>query len=62
MHNALVNRLGGLSLSRKSVVRLTDHPNITTAVYHVGKTTTEQQQVQMQNTRAWLIKTNNIVS
>ena len=29
----LVNRLGGLSLPRKSVVRLTDHPDITSAVY-----------------------------
>ena len=28
MHEVLVNRLGGLSLPRKSVVRLTDRPNI----------------------------------
>ena len=27
MHEVLVNRLGGLSLPRKSVVRLTDHPH-----------------------------------
>ena len=27
MHEVLVNRLGGLSLPRKSVVRLTDRPN-----------------------------------
>ena len=28
MHEVLVNRLGGLSLSRKSVVRLTDRPDV----------------------------------
>ena len=29
VHEVLVNRLGGLSLPRKSVVRLTDRPDIT---------------------------------
>ena len=29
MHEVLVNRLGGLSLPRKSVVRLTDSPDMT---------------------------------
>ena len=29
MHEVLVNRLGGLSLARKSGVRLTDRPDIT---------------------------------
>ena len=29
MHEVLVNRLGGLSLPRKSVVRLTDRPDMT---------------------------------
>ena len=29
MHEVLVNDLGGLSLPRKSVVRLTDHPDMT---------------------------------
>ena len=29
MHEVLVNRLGGLSLPRKSVVRLTDCPDMT---------------------------------
>ena len=29
MHEVLVNRLGGLSLPRKSVVRLTDRPDLT---------------------------------
>ena len=29
MHKVLVNRLGGLSPPRKSMVRLTDHPDMT---------------------------------
>ena len=29
VHEVLVNRLGGLSLPRKSVVRLTDRPDMT---------------------------------
>ena len=33
MHEVLVNRLGGLSLPRKSVVRLTDRSDITINVY-----------------------------
>ena len=33
VHKVLVNRLGGLSLPRKSVVRLTDHPDMTLDVY-----------------------------
>ena len=40
MHEVLVNRLGGLSLPRKSVVRLTDRPDMTLDVYHGRKTTT----------------------
>ena len=40
MHEVLVNRLGGLSLPRKSVVRLTDRPNMTLDVYRGRKTTT----------------------
>ena len=39
MHEVLVNRLGGLSLPRKSVVRLTDRPDMTLAVYRGRKTT-----------------------
>ena len=35
----LVNRLGGLSLSRKNVVRLTDRPDMTLDVYRGRKTT-----------------------
>ena len=42
MHEVLVNRLGGLSLPRKSVVRLTDRPDMTLDVYH-GRETTIQQ-------------------
>ena len=37
MHEVLVNRLGGLSLPRKSVVRLTDHPDMTLDVYRGRK-------------------------
>ena len=45
MHEVLVKRLGGLSLSRKSVVMLTDRPDMTLDVYRGCKTTiTEQQQ------------------
>ena len=33
MHEVLFNRLGGLSLPRKSVVRLTDRPDMTLDVY-----------------------------
>ena len=50
MHEVLVNRLGGLSLPRKSVVRLTDRPDMTLDVYR-GRKTTMQQQMQ-QSSRA----------
>ena len=33
VHEVLVNRLGGLSLPKKSVVRLTDRPDMTLDVY-----------------------------
>ena len=46
VHEVLVNRLGGLSLPRKSVVRLTDLPDTTLDVYRGRKTTTIQQQQQ----------------
>ena len=39
VHEVLVNRLGGLSLPSKSVVRLTDHSDMTIDVYHGRKTT-----------------------
>ena len=44
MHEVLVNRLGGLSLPRKSVIRLTDRPYMTLDVYRGRKTTIQQQQ------------------
>ena len=37
MHEALINRLGGLSLPRKSVFGLTDHPDMTLDVYRGRK-------------------------
>ena len=40
VHEVLVNRLGGLSLPRKSVVRVTDRPDMTLDVYSGRKTTT----------------------
>ena len=43
MQAVLVNRLGGLSLPRKSVVRLTDRPDMTLDVYRGRKTTIQQQ-------------------
>ena len=46
MHEVLVNRLGGLSLPRKSVVRVTDRPDMTLDVYRGRKTTMQQQQQQ----------------
>ena len=39
MHEVLVNRLGGLSLPRKSVVRLTDRSDMTLDVYRGRKAT-----------------------
>ena len=42
MHEVLVNRLGGISLPRKSVVRLTDRPDMTLDVYRGRKTTMQQ--------------------
>ena len=46
MHKVLVNRLGGLSLTRKSVVRLTDRPDMASDVYRGRKTTKQQQKEQ----------------
>ena len=42
MHEVLVYRLGGLSLPKKSVVRLTDRPDMTLDVYRGRKTTMQQ--------------------
>ena len=49
MHEVLVNRLGGLSLPRKSVVRLTDRLDMTLHVYRGRKTTIQQQQQLFKN-------------
>ena len=43
MHEVLVNRLGGLSLPRKSVVRLTDRPDMTLDIYCGRKTTIQHK-------------------
>ena len=43
MLEVLLNRLGGLSLPSKSVVRLTDCPDMTLDVYRGRKTTMQQQ-------------------
>ena len=48
MHEVLVNRLGGLSLPGKSVVKLTDRPDMTLDVYR-GRNTTMQQQQPLQH-------------
>ena len=63
VHEVLVNRLGGLSLPRKSVVRLTDRPDMTVDVYRGRKTTIQQQLSVMyvllfsdrQKERKWVI-------
>ena len=44
MHEVLVNCLGGLSLPRKCVVRLTDCPDMTLDIYRGRKPTKQQQQ------------------
>ena len=46
MHEVLINHLGGLSLPRKSVVRLNDHPGMNMAAYRGRKTTTQHGQKQ----------------
>ena len=44
VHEVLVNRLGGLSLPMKSVVRLTDRPDMTLDVYRARKTAMQQME------------------
>ena len=58
MHEVLVNRLGGLSLPRKSVIRLTDRPDMTLDVYR-GRKTTIQPTNQLE---ACLIQINHAFS
>ena len=55
VHEVLVNRLGGLSLPRKSVVRLTDRPDMTLDVYRGRKTTKQQQsnEAPLKNSNDW---------
>ena len=44
VHEVLVNRLGGLSLPRKSVVRLTDRPDMTLDVkQQINKSTIQRR-------------------
>ena len=45
MHKILVNLLGGLSLPRKSMVKLTDCPDMTLDVYSGREKTTQQKPV-----------------
>ena len=47
MHEVLVNHLGGLSLPRRSAVRLPDRPDMTLDVYRGHKTTTTTNQGYM---------------
>ena len=58
MHEVLVNRLGGLSLPRKSVVRLTDRPDMTLDVYR-GRKTTMQCNVSIAAVRGAVPPSNN---
>ena len=53
MHEVLVNRLGGLSLPRKSVVSLTDRPDMTLDVYRGRKTT--MQHATLMNDRMHIL-------
>ena len=62
MHEVLVNRLGGLSLPRKSVVRLTGRPDMTLDVYRGRKTTIQQQQQQQLNSSDAYQSVNNFAS
>ena len=64
MHEVLVNRLGGLSLPRKSVVRLTDRPDMTLDVYRGRKTTMQQYHIvgKQERTRYFEKKSTNNLS
>ena len=59
MHEVLVNRLGGLSLPRKSVVRLTDRPDMALDVYR-GRKTTMQQSNNLQISKTYDFLKNNM--
>ena len=62
VHEVLVNRLGGLSLPRKSVVRLTDRPDMTLDVYRGRKTTTQQQQQYCESCNWYIVTQRYLVS
>ena len=62
MHEVLVNRLGGLRLPRKSVVRLTDRPDMTLDAYRGRKTTMQQMQRFNKFFVSVVIKTNLYIS
>ena len=60
-YEVLVNGCGGLSLPRKSVVRLTDHLDMTLDVYHGRKTTTIPNQTEQWSniilaSKAWHVR------
>ena len=56
MHEVLVIRLGGLSLPRKSVIRLTDRPDMTLDVYRGRKTTIHTYiHTYIHNREGWVI-------
>ena len=50
VHEVLVNRLGGQSLPRKSVVRLTDSPDMTLDVYRRRKPTIQHSTASVART------------
>ena len=52
MHKVLINRLGGLGLLRKSVVRLTDRPDMNLDVYRGRKTKHNNNNKSMLQTQA----------
>ena len=56
MHEILVNGLGGLSLPRKSVVRLSDHPDMTLDVYRGRKTTTQHKPIVSKTTAIFFLQ------
>ena len=62
MHEVLVNRLGGLSLPRKSVVRLTDRPDMTLDVYRGRKTTMQHASFDNKAFREWGPPSTEIIS
>ena len=61
MHKVLVNRIGGLSLPRISVVRLTDRPNMILDVYRGRKTTIQQFIILITSFYVSLIKSEKLL-